>query len=116
MHGCAANIQPQAAGNGRAHLLKIQLLALDFRCFDDILCQCLQRCFLAQREAKRLHAPKQPPLQVTHVGQRFRQRGLIPGKFRPSFAFVDIHADNLRIVCGDYSGDSPHIQRILCGE
>ena len=56
----------EAAGDGRADLPGVELLALDLAALDRFLGQRFQSGFLLKREAVRLHATEQPPLLVTH--------------------------------------------------
>ena len=49
------NVHAQPPGNGRTHLIRVQVLAFDFAGLDDIQCQRLQFGFLLEREAQALH-------------------------------------------------------------
>ena len=96
------NVHAQPPGDGRAHLIRVQVLAFDFTGLDDIQCQCLQLGFLPEREAEALHPTQQAPLPVTDIGQQGSQGIMIPCKFGPFSELVNI------------AGHSTHSMRRLC--
>ena len=112
------NVHPHAPGERGTHLGGIQLFALDLACFDNILGERLQRCFLAQLKAQGFHAPKQASLQMARLRQQRGQLSLVPLKFRPLFALVNIHLFSAQFteIIALIRRTSNNIRRMLCGD
>ena len=98
----SGNVHAEAAGNRGAHLLAIEMLALDLARLDHVFGQRLEDGLLAQREADGLHPPDQSPLPVTHRCQLGGKLRVAPPEVRPVIALVDV-GHNLRTLCGVYS-------------
>ena len=80
----------EAAGDRRANLVFVQILALNLACFDNIVGEGLEDGLLPQREPQRFHMTYQPALPMTNSGQFFRQFPVISVIFRPIWQRVAI--------------------------
>ena len=85
------DIEPEAAGDGGAHLVDVEDLALDLARFQDILGQGVEDGLLAEPEAEAFHPADQPALPVTHGRELVRQPFLIPVEPGPIASLVDVH-------------------------
>ena len=83
-------VQAETAGEGRADLFLLELLAFDGAALDRFFRESRQGGLLLQREAERLHATDQPPLLMPHGCQRVGEVVPIPTKLGPLRQFVDV--------------------------
>ena len=84
------HVHAETAGEGRADLFLLELLAFDGAALDRFFRERRQGGLLLQREAERLHATNQPPLLMPHGCQRVGEVVPIPTKFGPLRQFVDV--------------------------
>jgi hypothetical protein len=99
-----ADIQSQSARNGGAHLFAVQLLALNLAGLDHIPGKRCQPGLVTQLEAEGFHSPDQPPLVMSHPGQRRCQPPCIESPRGPIAVLPNIggHFFSLRKLCGIY--------------
>src|SRR6185437_999410 len=90
-----ANVHAEAARDGRADLLRIQLLAFDLAALENVGGQRLEHGFLLEMEPERLHVPDQAALPVTDRGQWLGNRLRAPVETGPLPQRVDIHSPQI---------------------
>lgn len=105
-----ADVHAKASGNGGAHLLLVQVLALDLAGLQDVLCQRLKDGFGPQVEAERFHPSNQTALPVANRGQCRADAVSRPCEVGPLCPLMDID-HNHRSSCDDYNRQSPHEQQ-----
>ena len=86
----ARDINPQAAGDGRADLLSVELFTFDFAGLDHVSGERLEYGFLAELKPESFHVPDETPLLATDRGKRFSQTLPIPVVSRPIWELVGI--------------------------
>ena len=86
----AADVEAQAARDGGAHLVLVQLLALDVAALENVLGQRLENGLVAERKAHALHAADQAALVVADAGQGGEQALVVPGEVGPAVKLVDV--------------------------
>src|SRR5262245_35631825 len=94
------DVQPHASSDGRADLVRIELLALDLAALDDVRRQGLEDRLLPKLEPQSLHVTQEMALPMANRGEEHGESFAIPVEARPLLALVDIHSPHL---CGDYS-------------
>ncbi|MDO8500214.1 MAG: hypothetical protein Q7S20_00040 [Gemmatimonadaceae bacterium] len=85
-----ADIDSKPARDGRAHLVGVQLLALDFAALQHVFGQRAKNRLLSDLEAQGLHRSEQTPLQVPGCRQGSRQPPVVPAELRPVWKVMDI--------------------------
>lgn len=86
----AARIQAEPPRNRRAHLIGIEVLALDLAGLEDIQRQRLKLSLFLEIEPQPFHPAQQPTLPVPDLGQRHGQSFPVPVEPRPVRQLVDI--------------------------
>jgi hypothetical protein len=64
-----ADVDAQAACNGRANGIGVESLPFDFTGLEDVLGEYLERSLISQFKAQAFHAAQQPALRTVYVCQ-----------------------------------------------
>ena len=94
----SAGVQPEAAREGRAHLVGGKDFALDLAGFHDILGEHAQGGIAAHLETQSFHAAEQLPLGVARVREELAEPSVILPELRPFGALPDEHQFTPHVV------------------